>query len=94
MKMLNGLAAAAMTLSAALTPMTPALAQPTQGANAEVLELCYSLIESGIFPDLNLGECVSFNIVSDKGFAPHFCDFLRETDQLGDMTYAECVRSF
>ena len=96
MKILHGLIAAAVTASAALTPVTPALAQatPSQGANAELLEFCYDLIASGLFPDLNLGECVSFNIVPDKGFGPHFCDYLRETDQLGDMSYSECVRSF
>ena len=95
MRILHGLIAATVTASAALIPVTPTLAQatPSQGANAEVLEFCYNLIASGLFPDLNLGECVSFNIVPEKGFEPHFCDFLRETDQLGDMTYAECVRS-
>lgn len=56
-------------------------------------EFCYALIASGLFPDLNLGECMSFNSVSDQGFIAHVCDQLRETGELGDMTYAQCVRS-
>jgi hypothetical protein len=95
MRLVHGMIAATVAVSAALTPVAPALAQttPSQGANAELLEFCYDLIASGDFPDLNLGECMSFNIVPEQGFAAHFCDFLRETDQLGDVTYAECVRN-
>ena len=95
MRILHGLIAAAVTASAALTPVMPALAQatPTQGVNAELLEFCYDLIASGEFAGLNLGECMSFNLTPDDGFKAHFCDYLRETDQLGDMTYSECIRS-
>ena len=97
MRILHGLVAAAVTVSAAVTPAAPALAQatPSQGANAELFEFCYDLIESGEFPGLNLGECMSFNLAPEAGFKAHLCDFLRETGGLEEagLTYSECVRT-
>ena len=63
----------------------------TQAVNQELLEFCYDLIASGEFSDLSLGECMSFNLPPDAGWRAHFCDFLRETDQLAG-TYSECIR--
>lgn len=89
--------ALAIAVSAApLANSTPATAQQRGYADEmrELREFCENLIASGEFPRLNFGECISFNITPDQGFVAHLCDFLRETDALGDMTYAECVRSF
>lgn len=97
MKILNGLVAAAVTVSAALAPISSASAQttPSQGENAELLAFCYELIESGDFPGLNLGECMSFNrTVGGPGFKAHLCDYFRESGILEEagVTYAECIR--
>jgi hypothetical protein len=100
MKILHGLAAAAVTLCAALTPVTATLAQnsPADGANAELLAMCNEFVESGEFGPLNLGECMSFwKSIEGPGFAAHICDALRENDQLDDAgftSYSDCVRNF
>ena len=97
MKSFNGLIAVTLFVSAAVSGGAPAAAQatPSQGNNAQVLEFCYSLIASGNFPDLNLGECMAFNLTPDPGFKALFCDYLRETGQLEDagVTYSQCIRA-
>ena len=64
------------------------------GHNAELLGFCTSLFE--IFPTLNFGECMSYNLSSDAGFKTRFCDMLVETGVLGDYgytSYSDCVRN-
>jgi hypothetical protein len=95
MRTIRSFCATAALLSTAFLSTPPAAAgqSPTTGAN-EVLDFCDALIASGAFPDLNLGECVAFNITPGPGFKALFCDFLRETGQLEDagLTYAQCIR--
>ena len=85
-----------------------AFAQMSSVANAEpsanhdylqlVHEFCTDVIASGELPGLSFGECVSFNVVSEQGFTPHFCDALREgaggtLEDYGFDSYADCVRN-
>lgn len=100
MKAVRLLTMAAIGAACLLSPVAPAVAAPSgsnnQGANAELLDFCYGLIASGIFPSLTLGECMSYNLSSDAGFKAHFCDFLRETGAFGDYgytSYSDCVRN-
>ena len=95
MRIFRGLLAVAIIATAAVAPVTPASGQATGGANAELLEFCHGLVESGTFPGLNLGECMSFNLTPESGFKAHFCDYLRETGQLEEagVTYSECIRA-
>lgn len=86
--------------TAILAAPTPSLAEPPvtiQQHNPELIEFCYGLMDSGAFPTLNLGECMSFNLTSIPGFTAHFCDFVRESDAYADFgfeSYSDCVRSF
>ena len=86
---------AALSLLASPLPASTAAAinhqSGTQGVNDELLAFCYDLIASGEFSDLSLGECMSFNLTPDAGWRAHYCDLLRETDQLAG-TYSECIR--
>lgn len=99
MRMFRLLPAAALAISAAATPAAPAMAQatPAQGANAEVIALCYDLLASGEFSDtLNLGQCMSFNVTSDQGFSTQFCHYLRGEGLLEDAgfeDYDDCIRN-
>lgn len=95
---------ASMTAIAMLCVPTPLFAENPaaghsndQGVNAAKLQLCYDLIESGTYPTLQLGECMSFNSVSEQGFVAHLCDLLRETDAYDDFgftSYSDCIRNF
>lgn len=97
MKTIKLFAAGALILGALASPLAaPALANGTnaQDTNGPLLDFCYGLIESGNFPDLNLGECMAFNLTPDPGFKALFCDYLRETGQLEEagVTYSQCIR--
>ena len=100
MKAVRLLMMAAVGAACLITPAAPLAAQTNgsnnQGANAELLEFCYDLIASGIFPGLTVGECVSYNLSSDSGFKTRFCDMLRDTgtfDDYGYTSYSDCVRN-
>ena len=94
------MATIAIAIGSATAPVAPVLADPANapgqnGANAELLQFCTDLLQSGEFSDtLTLGRCLSFNTVSDQGFATQFCQFLRGEGMLGDYdfaNYADCV---
>ena len=100
MKIVRMLTMAALCAACLMTPAAPLAAAARRfqqpGANAELLDFCYGLIASGVYPSLNLGECMSYNLTSDAGFKTHFCDLLRETGPLGDYgytSYSDCVRN-
>ncbi len=89
---------AALSLAGAPTALTANPSSPpnsgADGVNGELLAFCYSLFD--VYPSLNLGECMSFNSVSDPGFKTHLCDLLRETDGYADWgvtSYSDCVRN-
>lgn len=98
MKCIKFLVATALFMAATAAPIAPAAADQTSnnGANAELHEFCTGLVASGIFPDLNYGECMSYNRTSLSGLRAHVCDQLRETGELDDYgfsSYSECVRN-
>jgi len=99
MRMFRLFTVMALFISAAATPAAPVIAQatPPQGANAEVIALCYDLLASGEFSDaLNLGQCMSFNLTSDQGFSTQFCHYLRGEGLLEDAgfeDYDDCIRN-
>ena len=90
-------AAATMAMAAPVSAQAEPVQHPdNNGANAELLTFCTELIASGIYPTLNFGECMSYNNSSGDGFKTHFCDMLRETNQLADYgfsSYDDCVRN-
>ena len=100
MKRIWLIAAAALVLA----PMTSAAqAQAgSPGANRDniqaVQEFCSSIVGVGQFADLNWGECMSFNVVSEEGIRAHICDGLREgglgtLEEFGFDSYADCVQN-
>lgn len=95
---LMAIALAANSLTAPLfgAPAAPPPTSNNQGANTELLQFCADLIESGEFPALVLGECMSFNITSYEGFKSHLCDYIRSNDlweDYGVTSYSDCVRN-
>lgn len=87
------LAASAVSFQAQAEPAGPG---NSQVENRQLQQFCYDLIAGGEFPDLVLGECMSFNNTSDAGFKAHLCDMLRGTGQLNDWgfsSYSDCVRN-
>lgn len=48
------------------------------------------------FPDVPLGECMSYLLSSDTGYLTHFCLYLQATGQLDQLgiTFSECVVYF
>lgn len=100
MKGFHFLLAAALTLGSAAAPVTPAFADPSKapgqnGANAQLLAYCESLIQSGDYSDaLNFGRCMGFNNASDEGFATQTCMALRGEGLLADFgfdSFEDCV---
>ena len=90
------LAASSLTAPALARPAAPPPASNNQGANAELLQFCADLIDSGTYPALVLGECMSFNITSYQGFKAHLCDYIRSNDlweDFGVTSYSDCVRN-
>lgn len=85
-----------------MTALSPTMADPPspappRGDNAGTLDFCVFLMSLEQFEEMNLGECMSFNSVSEDGFAPHGCDALREfglLDDLGYDSYSDCVRNY
>jgi len=99
MKLMCLLAVTAV-VTAAMTPLTPALADPASspgqnGSNAGLLGFCESLITSGDFSSaLNFGRCMGFNSTSDEGFVTQTCMALRGEDLLADYgfdSFNDCV---
>jgi len=81
---------------------TAARAEGDPGANRDYIQavraFCSTIVGVGDFATLNLGECMSFNVVSAEGFRTHFCDALREgglgtLEDYGFDSYADCVRN-
>ncbi len=94
MKRISLLIAATVLALPAAAPAAPSPAPSAE--NRELQEFCYALIASEEYPSLNLGECMSYNSVSEPGFKSHFCDLLRETHTLADWgftTYSDCVKN-
>ena len=88
--------ASSLTAPALAAPAAPPPTSNNQGANAGLLQFCADLIESGEFPALVLGECMSFNITSYQGFKAHLCDYIRANDlwdDFGVTSYSDCVRN-
>jgi hypothetical protein len=62
-----------------------------------VQEFCSTIVGSADFPLLNWGECISFNVVSERGFRIAFCKAVREGadgmtfEDLGFADFADCV---
>ena len=76
--------------SMALPVSSPAPADPPgRWPAAQSIAFCQAQ-----FPDVPLGQCLSYLISGDEGFLTHFCLYLQATGQLGDMTLSECVESF
>ena len=89
-------AANSMTAPALAAPAAPPPTSNNQGAHAELLAFCAALSDSGEFPALVLGECMSFNITSYEGFKSHLCDYIRSNDlweDFGVTSYSDCVRN-
>lgn len=87
--------AIALAVPAPVLPMSAA-AQDNRGVNADLLEFCAALVESGDFPGLNFGECMSFNLTPAAGFQAHLCDYIREADlyeEFGVTSYSDCIRN-
>jgi hypothetical protein len=84
------IACALATTTAPLVPISTALASPAG------VQHCRSDVLPNV-PEANLGECVSYNKVSDKGFPAHDCDAFLETAPdiffLFYDSYSECVRA-
>lgn len=94
--MLAALVASSMGSPLPAAPAAPPPTSNNQGANAELLQFCAELIQSGEFPALVLGECMSFNITSYQGFKAHLCDYIRSNDlwdEFGVTSYSDCVRN-
>jgi len=100
MKGFRFFAAAALVLSATITPIVPAFADPPSapgqnGSNAQLLAFCESLITSGDYSDaLTFGRCMAFNNTSIEGLATQTCQALRGEGLLEDYGFAsfsDCV---
>ena len=100
MKAIRLIAGLVLAIGSATVPAAPVMADPANppgqnGSNAELLAFCQGLLASGEFSDaLTLGRCMSFNTVSDQGFATQFCSYLRGEGLLGDYGFAsfsDCV---
>lgn len=84
-------AAVAMTMA----PM-PIQADPQpnpgddQGRNAELLAFCE--YQMTLDSSLTLGTCMSYFVSGDEGYLTQFCRYLQDHDQLGGLTFSECVR--
>ena len=66
--------ASALTLTIGVPLAAP---QPAK-ANHGVVAFCETI--SAEFPVVNLGECISYVRVPDKGFPAHLCDAILETE--------------
>lgn len=100
MKAFHIFAGAALALASAVSPMTPALADPPSapgqtGSNAQLLAFCETILDSGDFGDsLTFGRCMSFNDVSFVGLATQTCQALRGQGLLEDHgfdSFDDCV---
>ena len=100
MKAIHLIAAFGLAVGSITAPSTPANADPANppgqnGANAELLQFCTDLLQSGEFSEaLTFGRCMAFNTTSDQGFATQFCGYLRGEGLLGDygfVSYSDCV---
>ena len=90
------LAASLLAAPAFAAPAAPPSTSNNQGANAELLQFCADLIDSGTYPALVLGECMSFNITSYQGFKAHLCDYIRSNDlweDFGVTSFSDCIRN-
>ena len=98
MKLTSMIAAFALMTAAAAAPVSPASAERTnpKGALSETHGFCTWLVGSGIYPTLNYGECIGYNVSSWEGFVTKECDRLLENDLLeseGFTSYSDCVRN-
>ena len=94
-KLASILAALSLTAASSSAVANPPNPPGQNGADAELLGFCHDLLAE-FQGNLNLGECMSFNSVSDPGFRTKLCDYLLETDQLEDFdftSYSDCVRN-
>ena len=88
-----------ITAGALVLASVSSAANSEAGANhdymQEVHQFCTGLIASGALPNLNYGECVSYNVVSIDGAKAHVCDELLETGVLEDYfdDFSDCVRN-
>lgn len=83
-------------LSSIMLLMTVAPAVPTAPAQANpaVVNFCKTEILPTL-PTANLGECVSYILTSEEGFATHYCDAELENNPdffLDFESFADCVR--
>ena len=70
---------------------------PGSGNNSATFDLCRYYMSLEDYASMNLGECMSFNNVSEPGFAPHDCDAFREFglfEYFGFDSYSDCVRNY
>lgn len=90
------LATGSMAAPALAAPAAPPPTSKNRGANADLLQFCADLIDSGTYPSLKLGECTSFNLTPDQGFRAHLCDYIRGNDlwaEFGVTSFSDCVRN-
>jgi len=97
-RLLTALALVAGSLGspAVSEPAAPPATSNNKGSNAELLQFCADLIDSGEFPALQLGECMSFNLTPDQGFKAHLCDYIRSNnlwEDFGVTSFSDCVRN-
>ena len=96
MKMIRAITAAAILAASFASPAAIAPAAAQESGNSNWLGYCNALVESGQFGPLNLGECMSYNIVEGPGWRTKICDALLELDlldQFGFDSFPDCVRN-
>lgn len=76
----------------AIPVSTPVQADPPgRWPAAQAMEFCQAE-----YPDVPLGNCMSYLISSDTGYLTHFCLYLQATGQLDELgiTFSDCVTYF
>lgn len=63
---------------------------PGRDPAPEVLAFCQTQVAAD--PSLSLGTCMSYFLSGNEGFLTQFCQYLQDHDQLGNLTFDQCVR--
>jgi hypothetical protein len=83
-------------LLAAASAMAVPLSAPAQadppGRDPAPQVLAFCQYQVSLDSTLSLGKCMSFFLSGDEGFLTQFCRYLQDQNQLGDLTFDQCVR--
>lgn len=93
MKALNAIAATAVAASSVIAPMT-ASADPGKGSGKTVNEYCKYLVDSGFFPNLTVGQCVSINRADGPAGICKLIDYYGLLGLFGFKNRGACVTYF